>query len=48
MTLNVFKRWLYRGQRPNWIAKVLNKALPKRMRRPSAASEAMRFSYHFR
>ncbi len=21
-----FKRWLYRGQRPNWIAKILNRA----------------------
>ncbi len=21
-----FKRWLYRGQRPNWIARILNRA----------------------
>jgi hypothetical protein len=21
-----FKRWLYRGQRPNWIARMLNRA----------------------
>ncbi len=26
MTLSDFKRWLYRGQRPNWIASVLNRA----------------------
>jgi deazaflavin-dependent oxidoreductase (nitroreductase family) len=26
MTLSDFKRWLYRGQRPNWIARILNKA----------------------
>jgi deazaflavin-dependent oxidoreductase (nitroreductase family) len=26
MTSGDFKRWLYRGQRPNWIARVLNKA----------------------
>ena len=25
MTLHGFKRWLYRGQRPHWIARVLNK-----------------------
>ena len=25
MALNNFKRWLYRGQRPNWIARILNK-----------------------
>jgi deazaflavin-dependent oxidoreductase (nitroreductase family) len=24
MTLAPFNRWLYRGQRPNWIARVLN------------------------
>ena len=26
MTLSDFTRWLYRGQRPNWIASILNKA----------------------
>ena len=26
MTLGDFKRWLYRGQRPNWIARILNSA----------------------
>jgi deazaflavin-dependent oxidoreductase (nitroreductase family) len=26
MTLSDFKRWLYRGQRPNWIARILNSA----------------------
>lgn len=26
MTLSDFYRWLYRGQRPNWIARILNKA----------------------
>jgi deazaflavin-dependent oxidoreductase (nitroreductase family) len=26
MTAGDFKRWLYRGQRPNWIARVLNRA----------------------
>jgi deazaflavin-dependent oxidoreductase (nitroreductase family) len=26
MTLSDFKRWLYRGQRPNWIASILNGA----------------------
>jgi deazaflavin-dependent oxidoreductase (nitroreductase family) len=26
MTRGDFKRWLYRGQRPNWIAKILNRA----------------------
>jgi deazaflavin-dependent oxidoreductase (nitroreductase family) len=26
MTLSDVKRWLYRGQRPNWIARILNKA----------------------
>ena len=26
MTLRDFKRWLYRGQRPNWIARILNRA----------------------
>jgi hypothetical protein len=26
MTLTDFKRWLYRGQRPNWIARILNRA----------------------
>ena len=26
MTLNGFKRWLYRGHRPNWIARILNRA----------------------
>src|SRR5947208_8125083 len=26
MTLSDFKRWLYRGQRPNWIARTLNRA----------------------
>lgn len=26
MTLNSFKRWLYRGHRPNWIARILNRA----------------------
>ncbi len=26
MTLNDFKRWLYRGQRPNWLARILNRA----------------------
>lgn len=25
MTGSDFKRWLYRGQRPNWIAKILNR-----------------------
>ena len=23
-----FKQWLYGGQRPNWIAKILNRARP--------------------
>jgi hypothetical protein len=26
MTLGDFTRWLYRGRRPNWIARILNKA----------------------
>ena len=26
MTKGFFKRWLYRGQRPNWIARILNRA----------------------
>ena len=26
MTRSDFKRWLYRGQRPNWIARILNRA----------------------
>ena len=26
MTLSDFKRWLYHGQRPNWIARILNRA----------------------
>ena len=26
MTGSDFKRWLYHGQRPNWIAKILNRA----------------------
>src|SRR6266542_4449316 len=26
MTGSDFKRWLYRGQRPNWIARILNRA----------------------
>ena len=26
MALSDFKRWLYRGQRPNWIARILNRA----------------------
>jgi len=26
MTLRGFTRWLYRGQRPNWIARILNRA----------------------
>ncbi len=26
MTRSDFKRWLYRGQRPNWIARMLNRA----------------------
>jgi deazaflavin-dependent oxidoreductase (nitroreductase family) len=26
MTLGGFKRWLYRGQKPNWIARILNRA----------------------
>ncbi len=26
MTLSDFIRWLYRGQRPNWIARILNRA----------------------
>jgi deazaflavin-dependent oxidoreductase (nitroreductase family) len=26
MSLGDFKRWLYRGQRPNWIARILNRA----------------------
>ncbi len=26
MTLSDFTRWLYRGQRPNWIARVMNRA----------------------
>ena len=25
MTLGDFKRWLYSGQRPNWIARILNR-----------------------
>ena len=27
MTITDFTRWLYRGQRPNWIARILNRAL---------------------
>ncbi len=26
MTLSDFTRWLYRGHRPNWIAKAINRA----------------------
>jgi deazaflavin-dependent oxidoreductase (nitroreductase family) len=26
MTLSDFTRWLYQGQRPNWIARILNRA----------------------
>ena len=26
MTLSDFKRWMYRGHRPNWIARILNRA----------------------
>jgi deazaflavin-dependent oxidoreductase (nitroreductase family) len=26
MTIGDFTRWLYRGQRPNWIARILNRA----------------------
>ncbi len=26
MTLDDFTRWLYRGQRPNWIARMMNRA----------------------
>ena len=26
MTSGDFRRWLYRGQRPNWIARILNRA----------------------
>ena len=26
MTLSDFQRWLYRGQRPNWIGRLLNRA----------------------
>jgi hypothetical protein len=26
MSLGDFKRWMYRGQRPNWIARILNRA----------------------
>jgi len=26
MSLGDFKRWMYRGQRPNWIARTLNRA----------------------
>ena len=26
MTTSDFTRWLYRGQRPNWIARILNRA----------------------
>src|SRR2546422_944887 len=26
MTISDFTRWLYRGQRPNWIARMLNRA----------------------
>jgi deazaflavin-dependent oxidoreductase (nitroreductase family) len=26
MTLSDFTRWLYRGQRPNWIARIANRA----------------------
>ena len=26
MTLSDFTRWLYRGKRPNWIAKIVNRA----------------------
>ena len=26
MTRGSFKRWLYRGQRPNWIARIENRA----------------------
>ena len=26
MTLSDFTRWLYRGERPNWIARILNRA----------------------
>jgi deazaflavin-dependent oxidoreductase (nitroreductase family) len=26
MTISDFTRWLYRGQRPNWVARILNRA----------------------
>ena len=26
MTISEFTRWLYRGKRPNWIARILNRA----------------------
>jgi len=26
MTLSDFTRWLYRGHRPNWIARIMNRA----------------------
>jgi deazaflavin-dependent oxidoreductase (nitroreductase family) len=26
MTPSDFKRWMYRGQRPNWLARILNRA----------------------
>ena len=26
MTLSDFTRWLYRGQRPNWVARIMNRA----------------------
>lgn len=26
MTLRDFTRWFYRGQRPNWIARIMNRA----------------------
>ena len=26
MTISDFTRWLYRGQRPNWIARIMNRA----------------------
>ena len=27
MTLSDFARWLYRGQRPNWLARILDRAM---------------------
>jgi deazaflavin-dependent oxidoreductase (nitroreductase family) len=39
MTLSDFTRWLYRGQRPNWIARIMNRA--------TAAAASMGFAANY-